>query len=343
MAQWDTMLAAVLAIFTVLGIGAAARRANWLTTEADETLFKLVVRLLLPALILHVIVGNRALDEPRNIWLPPLVGFGTVMLGFAVAWGAARVLKGPLRLRDPRQRRTFALCNGMYNYGYIPLPLAEALFDQRTVGVLFVHNLGVEIALWTVGILVASGGLAHGWWRRLLNPPILAIAAALVLNALGAWWMPAQRGGTGDSAALASMFTGLVLPFISEALGMLGRCAIPVALLMIGATVWDYLREAQLASGGRVIAASWVLRLGALPAAFIALAYVLPGSIELKRVMALEAAMPAAVFPIVIARHYHGDVATAVRVVIGTSLLSLITMPLWLSAALQVLGLTTAE
>ena len=49
--------------------------------------------------------------------------------------------------------------------------------------------------------------------------------------------------------------------------------------------------------------------------------------------------MPAAVFPIVLARHYAGDPATAVRVVIGTSLLGFLTMPLWLRLGLRLRGL----
>ncbi len=86
------MLTAVLAVFAIVGIGAAARRVNWLTEEADQTLFALVVRVLVPALILDKVVGNPAFDEPRNIWLPPLIGFGTVLIGVIVASGVARAL-----------------------------------------------------------------------------------------------------------------------------------------------------------------------------------------------------------------------------------------------------------
>lgn len=319
MGQWHTMLTAVLAVFLLVGIGAGARRVNWLTEAADHTLFALVVRVLLPALILDNVIGNPALSEARNLWLPPLVGFGTAVLGFVVALAVARAMGRSLGLGTSPQQRTFSLSTGVYNYGYVPLPLAIALFDQRTVGVLFVHNLGVEAALWTVGIVLLSGGLGAGWWKRLLNPPMLTLALAVALNAVGA--------------------DGAIPPFVTQALAMLGACAIPMGLLLIGATVHDFAREAKLTRGGRVIAGSAVLRLGVLPVAFLGLAWVLPGSIELKRVMVLQAAMPSAVFPIILARHYFGDVSTAVRIALGTSLLSLLTMPLWLSAGLHLLGL----
>lgn len=316
---WLTMMVQVLALFGIIGIGAGARQANWLTEEADETLLKLVIRVLLPALIFDVILGDERLTEARNILLPPLVGFGTVVGGFAVAALVARWAKRPLRLHQPAERRTFGLCVGLYNYGYLPLPLAAALFDKSTVGVLFVHNLGVEVAVWTAGVMLVSGDVSGHWWKRAINAPTLAIAAALLLNALG--WHVYVPG------------------FVRLALTNLGVCAVPMALLLIGATIADHLRSARLTQGAPVMSGAAVLRLGLLPAAFVAMAWVLPVTVELKRVILIQAAMPSAVFPIVLAKHYGGDVSTAVRVVLATSVLSLVTMPLWLSAGMWLLGI----
>jgi len=72
---------------------------------------------------------------------------------------------------------------------------------------------------------------------------------------------------------------------------------------------------------------------------FLLVAKFLPASVELKRVMVIEAAMPAAVFPIVMARHYAGDPATAMRVVIGTSVVGLATIPLWIRFGMKFVGL----
>ena len=78
---------------------------------------------------------------------------------------------------------------------------------------------------------------------------------------------------------------------------------------------------------------------GILPVLFLLLAKYLPCSIELKRIIAIQAAMPAAVFSIVIAKHYCGDPATALRVVLGTSLVGLVTIPLWLRFGMKFVGL----
>ena len=48
--------------------------------------------------------------------------------------------------------------------------------------------------------------------------------------------------------------------------------------------------------------------------------------------------MPAAVFPMIIARRYGGDEATAMRVIVMTTLLSLLTIPFAVKLALQWVG-----
>jgi predicted permease len=64
------------------------------------------------------------------------------------------------------------------------------------------------------------------------------------------------------------------------------------------------------------------------------LAAVLPLSPEMRQVLVVQAAMPAGIIPILIARHYGGQTLTAVQVVVGTTVLGLVTTPLWLRLGL---------
>ncbi|MCX6905441.1 MAG: AEC family transporter, partial [Verrucomicrobia bacterium] len=131
---------------TVLGAGAGVlhRGLNWLTKQADQSLMRVTINGLIPCLIIDSVINNSALRQPGNVLIAPLVGFGTILLGIGLAW-VCRPLVG---LREPVPGRTFAYCLGIYNYCYVPLPLAILLFSSRpeTVGVLFVHNVGVEVA-----------------------------------------------------------------------------------------------------------------------------------------------------------------------------------------------------
>jgi predicted permease len=293
--------------------GFGLRRIQWLTAEADQSLLRLCVNLLLPALIFESVLGNAALRRPENLLLPPLVGVATVLAGIGLAWLAARFTG----LETAGERRTFALTTGLQNYGYIPIPLCILLFDPGTVGVLLVYNVGAEITLWTAGVAVLSGRGFRGGWRRIINAPLVALVLALLLNGLGHFlFIPEPLLAAGK------------VPM--TAVHWLGQSSIPVALLMIGALVADYLPELRGGRLFRVVALSVLVRLVALPVLFLLLAKYLPCSVELKRVLVVEGAMSSAMLPVALAKHYGGDPRTALQVVLGTSLAGLVTIPLWI-------------
>jgi predicted permease len=316
MDQFHTVLGAVVPVFGVVVAGLLFRKFNWLTEEADQSLLRININVLYPCLILDSALGNPALARWSNLVLPPLVGLATVCCGLLLAVAAGRLA----RIDTRAARGTFAVTVGIYNYAYVPLPLTLLLFGSGTAGVLFVHNVGVEVGMWTLGVALLSGRKPGRDWRKLINAPLLAIALALILNALG---LNAAR---------------LPRPLLTI-IHWLAASAIPMALLLIGAVIADHLHEFRAVAGGRVIVAAVALRLGVLPLLFLLLARYLPASIELKRVMVIEAAMPSAVFPIVMSRHYGGDPPTALRVVISTSLVGLVTIPLWIRFGLRFVGL----
>jgi predicted permease len=70
------------------------------------------------------------------------------------------------------------------------------------------------------------------------------------------------------------------------------------------------------------------------------LAKFLPCSLELKRVMIVQAAMPTAIIPIIIAKLYGGHPRTAVQIVLGTTALGIFVIPLWLRAGIEWVGVS---
>jgi predicted permease len=309
--EFAVVFGAMLPVVGLMAVGFALRRLAWLTAEADTSLLRLTVNVLMPALIFETVVGNEALRRPSNLLLPPVVGAVTLTAGIGLAWAAA----GFAGLTEGRVRRTFAFTTGIHNYAYIPLPLCLTLFDSGTVGVLLVHNVGAEAVLWTLGVRVLSGKRASVGWRHLMNPPIAAMALAVPLNLAGAFSrLPA--GCHVVTSVLATM------------VHWLGQSAIPVALLLIGAIVADHLPEMVGGRTARVVAMAIVVRLVLMPLLFVLLARGLPCSVELKRVIVVQGAMACAVLPIALTKHYEGDPRTALQVVLGTTLAGLVTIPL---------------
>jgi predicted permease len=297
------LLGIVAPVFVLLATGWLLRRVGWLDAAADASMLRLGVYVLYPCLIADTILGNPALMDMRNIGVPAVVGGGTVLLGFAVGMAAARLLK----LERPHPSRTFAFTTGLFNYGFIPIPIVLALFDRATMGVLFTYTLGVEFALWSVGIALLSGRKGIAGWRAALNAPVLSIIVSLLLN-----------------------FAHAPIPKVLRVpMHDLGLCAFPVQLILTGASLADLIRRGWQGGLGRNVAAACMVRLVVLPIMMLGVAWIVQGT-ELQRVAILQAAMPCAMLPVILARHYDADVGLAGWTVIITTAIGLFTIPLWL-------------
>lgn len=308
------LLSAVAPVFVLVLAGFAIRRAGWLSAEADASLLSVTVNFLYPALIADTILGNPALQQLGNLTWAPLVGFITCLLGFGVCGIGARLLglaRGP-------DARTFCFGAGLYNYGYTAIPIVQALFNKATMGVLFTHNLGVEIAFWIGASMILAGASPRRDWRKILTVPVITVLFSVALNFIHLHdWLP---------------------QFVLASTHSLGQCAVPLALLLTGATFADFVTELHPRGGWKVSAGACLLRLGVLPLFFLALAKWLPCSLELKHVIVVQAAMPAAMLPVILAKHYHGNPKIALQIVLSTTIVSIATIPLWIRWGLALVG-----
>lgn len=313
MSYWQLLLL-VLPVFALIAIGVVVRRVHWVEGEAETSLIRLVVNLCSPCLIFESVAGNAALRSPGNLLLPPLVGFLLTFFGIRAGLLVAKAIG----LHVGTGLRTFALAVGVTNYGYLPLPIMAAMWGEESRGVLLVHNVGVEAAIWTVGLLVLSGESLREGWRKLVSPVMITLVLAVGCNLAGV--------------------TPLLPKLVTETVHALGVCAIPLGLIMTGVNLANYLNEPRHLFDAKVTITAMALRLGVLPVVMLVVAKYLPCSVELKRVLLVQAAMPVAVVSIIIARMYGGHPRTAVQIVLGTTALGVFVIPLWLRAGLAWLG-----
>jgi malate permease and related proteins len=304
----------ILPVFALIAVGVALRRFHWVEGAAEASLIRLVVYVCMPCLVFETVVGNGSLRDPGNLLLPPLAGFVSTVAGFGVAYLAAR----SIGLGKGTGLRTFAVSAGICNYSYLPLPIVGAIWGERAQGLVLVHNLGVDTALWSVGLIILTGASAREGWRRLISPVLVTLLVAVAINVTGS--SPHVPGFVGSMAH------------------SLGICTVPIGLLMTGVSLADYLDEPSRLLHRNIALAACVVRLLIMPALMLCFARLLPCSVELKRVLVVEAAMPAAVFPIIMARHYGGQPLTAVQVVLATTAAGLVACPLWIRAGLAWVG-----
>jgi predicted permease len=306
MSELVAVLQSVLPVFFIIGLGLLFRRLGLLTREADQSIFSVIITLLIPCLIIDSVLGNPALLGGNNSYVAPIFGLGFICLSFFIARAVSMVSGADTVVK----RRTFGLTAGLQNWGFMTIPLVAALYDRETLGVLFAHNLGVEFGLWSVGILVLTGGSLKGGMIRAFNPPVVTIMVCMILNYTAVWdWIP---------------------DLVMDSAGMLGSCAIPMSLLLVGAVFWDYVREVEVKNDWQAACTGSLVRLLILPALMLFLASVLPLSRELKQVIIIQAAMPCGVLPVFLCKHYNGHAPTALLIVLATCIVGLVTIPIWI-------------
>ena len=307
------ILVSVLPPFLLLGVGAFARGAGWLRAEADASLSMMTIRILYPCFIFYHVLGSERKEIDENTLVLPGFGFLLIILGFGISWIVARLMK-----IDPWSARSFVFCSGIFNYGFFALPVALSIFGDEIIVEVILFNLGVEVAIWTIGILLLTSSSLSV--RGLLNPPSVAVILALFVQANGGKeWIPAYSW---------------------EVIEMIGRCSIPMGLILIGGSFYQLLRGFQCSKGYRVEISALLVRNFIFP--MLVLAYLswgwLPDGIEwLPEVLMIQAAMPAGIFAVVTVGNYKGDRNTAMRAIIVTMVASVATLPFWLACGLKVL------
>jgi malate permease and related proteins len=309
--HYITTLHAVVPVFLVIGLGIFFRRRNWLSEAADGSLLRLTNYVLLPCLIFNSILFNLALKAPVTLILAPVFGFLAVSVGMGVAFLCARYAGRFIGIQTPNVQWTFVLCAGVFSYSFMPLALAKNLFGQTTTGVLLAHNLGVELAVWTLGLMVLRVVGAIRSWKRIFTAPVIATLAALIVNVTGLEEFAPQ--------------------FLIWSFAILGQAAIPLGLILIGVAVADHLSEFRAGGAWKLMASASILRLLLVPLLFLLAVRFMPFPPELKKAILLQSAMPSAAVPLLLmVRHYGGDFPTAMRIVLATTAVSVLTMPLWI-------------
>jgi malonate transporter and related proteins len=295
------IVAALVPVFLMIALGAALRRQGFPGDAFWPLAERAIFYVFFPALLLHnLAVTDLAGFDPLPLViavLPPTLALGALLLGvrpFLPFDGPAftSIFQGALRFNT-----------------FVGLGAIATLYGQPGV-TLFAIILAFMVPILNVlavAVLARYGAGVGASWRKQLammfqNPLILACLIGIGLN----------RAGIG-------------LPFgLAPAFDMLGRAALPLGLLAVGAAL-DL-------SGRAVLAPAAVLTTGLklliLPA-FVVLACELSGVGGLTRsVSVLYAALPGSSAAYILARQMNGDAALMASIVTLSTVLAFVTLPL---------------
>ena len=306
----DSILAVarqVAILFVLMGFGAAMRKAKLLGEGAVDGLVNVLILVVTPCLVVDVF--QRPFDPAM------LKGLGCAFAASAFVHVALIALaKAAVRNRDENARRPLLLAAVFSNAGFMGIPLEQAVLGDEGVFYGIVYVVVFNLFIWSWGLKTMSGGVSR--LKMWVNPGTVGVALGAPLFFCSAK-LPEVVGVPVHH--LANLNTPLAMIVI-------GHC-------LAGASFGKVLRT------GSVYAAAAV-RLVACPLLVVAALYPFRHALErnMMLAMAVAASAPVAAMVSMFAAKFRRDVDVAVSVVTGTTLLSILTMPVAIAFAMAMLS-----
>lgn len=301
----------VLPVFALIAAGWSVRRLGVMGPAAAGELNRFVVYLALPALLLDII----AHAKPAEIWQPGFIG--TFGLSCAVVFAVTLAVRWRGR-RHLADATIDALGTSYANTGYMGFPLALAAFGASAMAPTLIAAILTVCAVFAVAIIVIEVALQaeRQPWRM-----IVKVGGSLLRNPL-----------------LVAPLLGAVFPITgtqppeagSQFLKLLGGAASPCALVSLGLFLAEKREpaEGELGTVGLLIGLKLVLH---PMAAWVLGKFVFHLPPALLHPAVLLAALPTGTGPYMLAEFYRREAGVTARLIIGSTVLSVLTITLYLS------------
>lgn len=290
------MISFQLTLLVLIIAGFLANKTKAIGREGKTSLINLLMNFIVPASIFSSFMGN----TDRDIFSKSLA-----VLAVSFFIQALIYIFGKLSYRkmDEGKRKVLQYSIITSNYVFIGLPIVDVLYGPEGVALASISQIVYRVFVWTVGISVFMGNGEKNNPIKNLFTDVNVIAVFLGIGA---------------------MLINLKLPgFINNALSLLGGCMTPVCMIVIGYMLGDMEPRNMYEP---VVLLYSAIRLVAIPAAVYFL--LKPFRLEpmLFGITVIQAGMPAPATSVILAERYGADSAFASRIVLVSTLISILTV-----------------
>ncbi|MEE8393859.1 MAG: AEC family transporter [Rhodospirillales bacterium] len=299
---------ALAPVFLLIIAGYAIKRMGLVADAFWGPAERLTYYLFFPALLVHSIAAAEIEGGQVGPMAAALLG------GVAAAAALAYRLRAVLKLDGPAFT---SLYQGSFRPNtYVAIAAAAALFGDRGLALI---ALGIVVVVPTVNLISVLAMVRHasapggpsGWRRAVLgvaaNPLILACLAGILINASGQG-LPAVIG-----------------PLLET----LGRAALPIALLAVGAGLSLGAAHKAVAT----VAAATAIKLAVLPLVVLVLTRAVGLEGMGAAICVMYASVPGSPSSYILARQMGGDGELMAGIITATTLAAMAAMPFWVIIA----------
>ena len=313
MDEFIIMLRNVL-LFVALAIpGYLMVKGKLLKPEQSGVLSKVLMYLAMPFLIFSGVVKNLSFDK-STLLLMGVVAFVGIVYIFVMFFVSRPLV---LMEKDKKTAGMMRFCAVFANNGFLGLPLAAAVFGEASTvfTVLILLNIINNVLMYTLGAYLTTGDKKNiSFKKAFLNPVLIAFVVGCAFNLL--------NGALNITANV---------PEIIKFSDNFYNIVTPISMTIIGMKLGT-VKLSSLFKSGKLYYVS-LLKLVVFPVAITALLIALKTislNIDMQSIILgvfVAFAMPTAGLAATFADEFGGDSDNAVIFTLGTTILSVITIP----------------
>lgn len=301
-----TILNKIFFLILLISAGVFAKKIKLISTEGEKDLSRLLVDFFWPAMIFASITGNLTADDILSNISLPVLAIITAVTGFAIGMIFLKITG----FKDDR-KKIFLYHTTINNFIYMVLPFAMSMIPGKGVGLLFIHNLGYLLVLWTLGISILKGSIGlKGCLKNLLSPGLISTMIAIIV--------------------VISGMNKYIPKMLHTTLSTIGKPTLAVAMIITGARIYKLGRHALKFDKWNILLG--FLRLVLIPLILFIFALILKVYFNVSRevliIFSLVNIMPVSVNSVSLAMRFKSSPELAAQGVVFTHLFSVVTIVL---------------
>ena len=290
----------ILILFLIMGVGVAACKLKFISNETNVGLSKILLNVTLPLLI----ISSFTMDFSKDM----LKTAGIIFLISMIVHGSLVVISKFMYKKQPESVRSVLRFVTIFsNCGYIGYPVAASIYGSEGVFYAAVYNIAFNIFMWTIGILIFQPSKEKGMFKKaIFNPGMISIAVGMII-----------------------FIFSIKLPYaLDETIKLVGNMTTPLSMIIVGVSLCSVsLKEAFKEFIYYKVS---FIRLILIPiVVYLCLKFLGFEGIYIG-IPIIVSAMPAAANTVTLAQIYKGDVDSASKIIVVSTIFSAITLPLML-------------
>lgn len=289
----------MMMIFSMMLIGFILQKAGILTADGKKSLSNVIIYLILPCNIIKAFCIEISMDEIMSMSLVLVISV-IIQLFYVV------LTKTLYNKFEEGEKQVYQYATVCSNAGFLGNPLSQGVFGDLGLLYASIFIIPQRIVMWTAGIsyFTKASSKKEAIKQVVFHPCLIAVYIGIVLF-VTQWKLPI---------------------FIDDTLSGFSRCCTGLTMLYIGSVLGD-VDFKTICSKKQIYFA--IIRLLIAPAIVYLGCFLFQIDQLVTGVCVLLTAMPAGSTTAILAGKYHADEGTAVKCVVFTTALSVITTPIW--------------